>query len=81
MVMGGSPVAHEVVCGGRPGAHYDGYYVSAVAGEAADWSVVSEYGDVRLDWVVLCHGDSAVDFVLCDGFRGAAGVVVVSESI
>ena len=74
-------MADKVIRGGRAGADYDGDYVSAVAGEVADWGVVFEYGDAWVDRTVFRDGDCEVDIVLRDGFCGAAGVVAVSESV
>ena len=41
MVIRGTAVADEIICGWGADIDYDGGYVPALAGDAADWGVVS----------------------------------------
>lgn len=73
-------MADEIICGWSTDTDHDGGYVSAVAGDAEDWGVVSEHGIPWVDWIVLRNGYIPVNIVLRDGIYGAARVMAVSQS-
>ena len=74
-------MADEIICGWGADIDYDCGYVSALAGDAQDRGVVSQYGVPWADWIVFRNGCIPVNIVLRDGFHGAARVVAVSESV
>lgn len=55
--------------------------VPAVACDFKDRSLVSEYGSIGSNRIVLCDGDMQVDLILRNCLHGTAGAVAVPESV
>lgn len=73
-----SAVASEAIRGWGPCSHYGSGHVSALAHQAAHWSVVSEHGNVGTHWVVFRDGNFPPNTILCDGLYGQAWPLAVS---
>lgn len=74
-------MADEVVCGRGVDIDYDRCDVSSVAGEAEDWSLVSQYGFPWINWSFLRNGYIPPDTILCDCLYGTARTMAVSEPV
>ena len=74
-------MANKTICRWSALVNYGSDHVSPVAGQAANWSVVSKYGDGRFDYAVLPDGYLQIDLVCGDDVCRTTGVVAVSELV
>lgn len=71
----------KVICWWGAVVDYDGCDVPAVAGDAKDRGVVSEYGIFGADRFILRYGNLPTDTVLCYRICGAAWPMVIPEFV
>lgn len=74
-------MAAKIVRGWSAGGHYGDSDVSALAHQAADRGVVSEYGHAGTHWFIFRHGHLQANIILRDGFHCQARFVAVSEPV